>query len=154
MRFPLCNKITPRTTLSSLHVTDHTLLFIHPPPPLFFCSPITRTISPSSGICCFSWFILWLSIRPLMYSLCQRRHACCLALFSRLYSLVTSSSSIPMSANSCTFCPYMIMFGVNVSGSSSLLLTYVHGLLLRCFSMSMTTASNCSKVRCMVPRVL
>ena len=46
------------------------------------------------------------------------------------------------------------MFGVKVRGSPSSLSTYVRGQLLRCFLMTMTTASACSKVRCVFPSVL
>ena len=112
MWFPLCNKTTPYTTASLPFTWWITLSFIHSH--LFFCSPTTRMISPISGICCFPWFTLWLSIRLLMYFLCQWPYACFLSLFSRPCSLKTSFSSISMSSNSCAFFPHMILCGINV----------------------------------------
>ena len=55
MWFSICNKITPRTTLS-LHFTWAVALPCIRSP-LFFCSPATMTISPISVIYCFLWFL-------------------------------------------------------------------------------------------------
>ena len=153
MWFSICNKITPRTTLS-LHFTWAVALPCIRSP-LFFCSPATMTISPISVIYCFLWFLscgsasdCWQTpfandaMRFLLNS-----SVVCLA----LWPLLPRSQCLQTRAH---FPPHIITYCINVSSSPSLLLTCVSGRLLRCFLMSMTTVSNCSKVRGEVPRVL
>ena len=97
--FPLCSKTTPLTTPSLPLTSWITLPFFHSP--RFLLSPTTRTISPISGICCLSLlFTLCASIKLWTYSFCQRLHACSLAFFRRLCSLVTSSSPTSISSKS------------------------------------------------------
>lgn len=150
--FPLCSKITPLATPSAPLTILITFPFFQRP--RFFASPRISTISPTSGACASSRFTRWLSMRLWRYSLCHRLHACCLALFSRLWNLVSSSSSTSMSSRMCAPWPHMIRFGVKTWSSPLSLSTYVRGRLFMCFSMSITTASSCSSVSFVFPYVL
>ena len=109
MWWPLCSKVTPLMTPSLPWTWRIILPFFHFAS--FFSSPTTSTISPMSGTGPVFLLTQWLSNKLCMYLCFHLFHACCLASFSRLWSLLTLSLSSSVSSISCAFCLHISSFG-------------------------------------------
>ena len=140
---PLCNNVTPLTTLSLPSIRCTTFPVFHSP--RFSSSPTISTISPTLGVLLISLLSRWLSIRPCTYSLFQHFHAWALASSNRLVILVSFSASEPsVSSTGYASRPHRIVFGVSTSSSPPSASTYVRGRLFRFLSTSRMTDSNAS----------
>ena len=141
MWWPLCSKITPLMTPSLPWTWRIILPFFHFA--WFFSSPTTSTISPMSGTRLVFLLTQWLSNKLCMYLCFHLFHTCCLASFSRLWSVSVFFCLLYLV---CVLPPHQLIRVKTCSFPPSLS-RYVKGWLFICLFMSTITISSCSKLR-------